>query len=151
MEPISATLEVKKYTLINDALSFSGVLLLCWSFYLWSKANNYLESAVYATGVVIEHKHPDNSKSGRPVVTFTAENNKEYTFTSNRGSYPLKHKIGETVTITHPKTRPNKAQIDGYPNIWSAPITIGITGIFCFIIGTYTNYRLSRTGKKTWK
>ena len=85
-----------------------------------------MESRIAATGTVVELTDRVTA-SGRssifcPIVEFTASSGEKIRFTSDFGSRPAGHKIGQTVKIRYDAADPQKAEIESTMNRWMVPL-----------------------------
>ncbi len=108
-----------------------GVVLLgaaAWTFY---KQRDKAMSGVRATGKVIdltrEITTPGSTGVYYPVVEFTLPSGETITFTSDYGTRPASHKVGQSVTVRYDPDDPQKAEVDSALSIWLVP------GILAFI------------------
>ena len=64
-----------------------------------------------------------------PVVEFTVPSGEKISFTSDFGSLPAMHKIGQSVKIRYDTVDPQKAEIDSAMNIWLVPLILVFMGL----------------------
>jgi hypothetical protein len=90
-----------------------------WAYF---KQQRTMESRVATTGTVVELTDRITA-SGRasmicPVVEFTLSSGEKIRFTSEFGSRPAGHKIGQSVNIRYEAADPQKAEIESTMNCW---------------------------------
>src|SRR5512141_199130 len=89
---------------------FAGAI---WSYF---KQKNQMESRVPATGTVVElvHRATTGGRTGIfcPVVEFSVPSGQKIRFTSDFGSRPAGHKVGQNVNIRYDPVDPQKAEIE---------------------------------------
>ncbi len=91
------------------------------------------ESRVATTGTVVELTDRITA-SGRasmicPVVEFTAPSGERIRFTSEFGSRPAGHKIGQSVNVRYDAADPQKAEVDSAMNQWLVPLILVFMGM----------------------
>ena len=101
---------------------------------LWAyfKQQRQMESRVAATGTVVELTSRVTA-SGRaniicPVVEFTASSGEKIRFTSEFGSLPARHRIGQSVNVRYDAVDPQKAEIESAMNLWLIPLILVFMG-----------------------
>jgi hypothetical protein len=92
-----------------------------------------MESRVAAVGTVVELTTRVTA-SGRssmicPVVEFTAPSGGKIRFTSEFGSRPAGHKVGQSVNVRYDPVDPQKAEIESTMNLWLVPLILVFMGI----------------------
>ncbi len=102
---------------------------------LWAyfKQQRQMESRVAATGTVVELTSRVTA-SGRgsiicPVVEFTASSGEKIRFTSDFGSRPAGHKVGQSVNVRYDAADPQKAEIESAMNRWLIPLILVFMGV----------------------
>ncbi len=122
--------------IVGTIFSCVGVGLLALTFYLYTQQVNFMKQAIPAQGTV-----SDLSLGGEdndvyfPSITFKSKEGELIHFTSNVGSNPPSHRVGETVEILYDPSDPNKAQINDTFELWLAPIITGFIGAIFTLIG----------------
>lgn len=96
-----------------------------WAYF---KQQQTMESRVATTGTVVELTDRITA-SGRasmicPVVEFTVASGEKIRFTSEFGSRPAGHKIGQSVNVRYDATDPQKAEIESTMNSWLVPLIL---------------------------
>jgi len=101
---------------------------------LWAyfKQQRQMESRAVATGTVVELTSRVTA-SGRgsmicPVVEFTTSSGEKIRFTSDFGSRPAGHKIGQSVNVRYDAADPQKAEIESAMNLWLIPLILVFMG-----------------------
>lgn len=106
-----------------SALGLIGVAV--WAYF---KQQQTMESRVATTGTVVELTDRITA-SGRasmicPVVEFTVASGEKIRFTSEFGSRPAGHKIGQSVNVRYDAADPQKAEIESTMNSWLVPLIL---------------------------
>lgn len=96
-----------------------------WAYF---KQQQTMESRVATTGTVVELTDRITA-SGRasmicPVVEFTVPSGEKIRFTSEFGSRPAGHKIGQSVNVRYDAADPQKAEIESTMNSWLVPLIL---------------------------
>ena len=99
---------------------------------LWAyfKQQRQMQSRVAAVGTVVELTTQATARGSIicPVVEFTASSGEKIRFTSEFGSRPAGHKIGQSVNIRYDATDPQKAEIESAMNLWLIPLILVFMG-----------------------
>ncbi|HEU0296886.1 MAG TPA: DUF3592 domain-containing protein [Anaerolineales bacterium] len=101
-----------------------------WSYF---KQQRTMQSRVAATGTVVELTSRITA-SGRstiicPVVEFTAPSGEKVRFTSEFGSRPASHSIGQSVAVRYDPADPQKAEIESAMSLWLTPLILVFMGV----------------------
>lgn len=112
--------------------SVSAFGLLGGALWAYFKQQRQMESRVATTGTVVELTSRVTA-SGRgsmicPVVEFTASSGEKVRFTSEFGSRPAGHKIGQSVNVRYDAADPQKAEIESAMNLWLIPLILVFMG-----------------------
>lgn len=100
-----------------------------WSYFSQQRK---MAGRVSAVGTVVELTNQVTA-SGRaslicPVVEFTASSGGKIRFTSDFGSRPAGHNIGQSVKIRYDPLDPQHAEIDSVMNLWLVPLILVFMG-----------------------
>ena len=99
---------------------------------LWTyfKQQRQMESRVAAVGTVVELTTQVTARSSIicPVVEFTASSGEKIRFTSEFGSRPAGHKVGQSVNVRYDAADPQKAEIESAMNLWLIPLILVFMG-----------------------
>ena len=107
-----------------------------WTFF---KQQQTMESRAATTGTVVELTDRITA-SGRasmicPVVEFTTVTGEKIRFTSEFGSRPAGHKIGQSVNVRYDAADPQKAEIESTMNRWLVPLILVFMGVIACCMG----------------
>jgi hypothetical protein len=107
-----------------------------WAYF---KQQQTLESRVATTGTVVELTDRITA-SGRasmicPAVEFTIPSGEKIRFTSEFGSRPAGHKVGQSVNVRYEAADPQKAEIESPMNRWLVPLILGFMGVIAGCMG----------------
>jgi hypothetical protein len=155
----------KALKLISGVFSAVGVGMLVGSFFAFTDTRSFISRAVEAEGQVIGlDRSRSSSGSGsssttyRPVVEFTSATGKRIEFTSNVGSNPPSHRVGESVRVLYDPVDPDSARIKSFFQLWFVFIiffvlglifaAIGLTMILLRVRGRQRTEWLSRHGRR---
>ena len=121
------------FLLMGLCFGISALGLLGGAVWAYFKQQRTLESRVEATGSVVELTSRITT-SGRshiicPVVEFTAPSGEKIRFTSDFGSFPATHQIGQSVKVRYDPVDPQKAEIDSATNRWLMPLILIFMGV----------------------
>jgi Na+/proline symporter len=94
-----------------------------WAYF---KQQRTVESRFAATGIVVELATQVTQRGSIfcPVVEFTVPSGEKIRFTSDFGSRPAGHKIGQSVNVRYDATDPQKAEIESTMNSWLVPLIL---------------------------
>jgi len=94
-----------------------------WAYF---KQQRTMESRIATTGTVVELITQVTQRSSIlcPVVEFTIPSGEKIRFTSDFGSRPAGHKIGQSVNVRYEAADPQKAEIESTMNRWLAPLIL---------------------------
>jgi Protein of unknown function (DUF3592) len=121
------------FLLMGLCFGLSSFALLGGAVWTYFSQKRTAESRVTAAGIVVELVSRVTT-SGRasmmcPVVEFTASSGEKIKFTSEFGSLPASHKIGQIVTVRYDPVEPQKAEIDSTMTRWSGPVVYIFMGV----------------------
>ena len=126
----------------------SSFALLGGAVWTYFSQHRKVESQVKAVGTVVELVSRVTT-SGRasmicPVVEFTASSGEKIKFTSEFGSLPAGHKIGQSVTVGYDPVEPQKAEIDSTTTRWLGPVVYVFMGVIacCLSVSFLAFYAL---------
>ena len=92
-----------------------------------------MESRTAATGTVVELSMgvgaSGHASMYYPVVEFTASSGEKIRFTSEFGSRPASHKIGQSVNVRYDAADPQKAEIESGMSLWLTPVILVFMGV----------------------
>ena len=107
-----------------------------------------MESRLAAVGTVVELATRVTA-SGRsnmicPVVEFTVPSGEKIRFTSDFGSRPAGHQVGQSVNVRYDAGDPQKAEIESAMSLWLIPIILVFMGVIacCLAIAFLGVYAL---------
>lgn len=103
----------------------------------------YQDYALETNGVQVEgtvisllmSQDDDGSTSYAPVVRFTSQGGREFTFTGTVYSSPPAYQTGQKVTVLYPIDRPGDAKVKGEGSLLM--IIFGIVGGFEILLGLF--------------
>jgi len=117
----------------------SALGLLGGAVWAYFKQQQTAERRVATTGTVIELTESVTA-NGRasmlcPVVEFTTVTGEKIRFTSEFGSRPAGHKIGQSVNVRYEAADPQKAEIESTMNRWLVPAILVFMGMIAGCMG----------------
>jgi hypothetical protein len=121
------------FLIMSLCFGLSSFGLLGGAVWAYFKGQRTAESRVAATGTVVELTDRITT-SGRasmicPIVEFTIPSGEKIRFTSDFGSRPAGHKIGQSVNIRYDPSDPQKAEIESAMNLWMVPLILVFMGV----------------------
>jgi len=121
------------FLVMGLCFGLSSFALLGGAVWAYFSQQRKTESQVKAVGAVVELVSRVTA-SGRssmlcPVVEFTASSGEKIKFTSEFGSRPAGHKIGQSVTVGYDPVEPQKAEIDSTTTRWLVPLIYVFMGL----------------------
>jgi len=104
--------------------------LLSGALWAYFKQQRQMQSRVAAVGTVVELTTQATARGSIicPVVEFTASSGEKIRFTSEFGSRPAGHKIGQSVNVRYDAVDPQKAEIESAMNLWLIPLILVFMG-----------------------
>jgi hypothetical protein len=129
-------------------LAFALLVGAVWTFF---SQRRKMESRVLAVGTVVELATQVTANARAtiicPIVEFTAPSGEKIRFTSDFGTLPASHKIGQSVNVRYDPLNPQQAEIDSAMNIWLTPLILIFMGIVaCCLAVTFLGvYALAGT------
>ena len=126
----------------------SALGLLVGAVWAYFSQQRKMESRISATGTVVELTERITA-SGRssmicPVIEFTIPSGEKIRFTSEFGSRPAGHKVGQGVNVRYDPVDPQKAEIESTMTLWLVPLILAFMGILacCLAIAFLVVYGL---------
>ena len=121
------------FLLMGICFGISALGLLGGALWAYFKQQRQMEKRVAAIGTVVELTSRVTA-SGRaniicPVVEFPVPSGETIRFTSDFGSLPARHKIGQSVNIRYDPVDPQKAEIESAMNLWLIPLILVFMGV----------------------
>lgn len=136
------------FLLMGLCFGLSSFALLGGAVWAYLSQQRKAESQGKAVGTVVELVSRATA-SGRsnmlcPVVEFTASSGEKIKFTSEFGSRPAGHKIGQSVTVGYDPVEPQKAEIDSTTTRWLVPLIYVFMGLIacCLAVSFLVFYGL---------
>jgi hypothetical protein len=104
------------YLFMGICFSISSLGLLAGAVWAFFRGRRQAEDRLPAIGTVVELVSRI-SASGRssiiaPVVEFSLPDGRKFRFTSDFGSMPARHRVGQVVNVKYDPGDPQKAEID---------------------------------------
>jgi len=107
-----------------------------WAYF---KQQRTMESRVMTTGTVVELTESVTASSRAsmlcPVVEFTTVTGEKIRFTSEFGSRPAGHKVGQSVNVRYEAADPQKAEIESTMSRWLVPLILGFMSVIAGCMG----------------
>jgi uncharacterized protein DUF3592 len=146
---------MKVLKIISGVFSTVGLGMLVGSFFIFSNTSRFIAGAREAEGKVIAlDRSRSSSSSGsssttyRPVVEFTSGTGKRIEFTSNVGSSPPSHRVGESVTVLYNPADPYRARIKSFFQLWFGVLIVFLLGLVFAAIGLSMIFMRARGRKR---
>lgn len=112
--------------LIFANLFFAGFCL--WGAYAGYISWRLEQEGVTTTGTVVRLEESDSAEGGccvySPVIEFTANDDRTYTFEGDTASDPPAYDVGEEVNVLYDPNDPDTAQINKWTERWLFPMII---------------------------
>lgn len=111
----------------------AAVGLLGGAVWAFVKQQRTMSNRIEATGTVVELTRRTTA-SGRsniicPVVEFSVPSGEKIRFTSEFGSLPARHTVGQSVNIRYDAADPHQAEIESAMSLWLVPIILIFMGV----------------------
>lgn len=121
------------FLLMGLCFGMSAFALLAGAVWAYFSRQRKMENRVAAVGTVVELTTQITTSARAsiicPVVEFTASSGEKIRFTSDFGSRPAGHKIGQSVNVHYDPVDPQKAEIDSAMNLWLTPLILVFMGV----------------------
>jgi hypothetical protein len=127
------------FLLMGLCFSLASVALLVGAVWTFFSQQHQAENRATASGIVVELVSRITT-SGRssmycPVVEFTAASGEKIKFTSEFGTLPASHKIGQSVSVRYDAADPQKAEVDSTTTRWLGPLVFVFMGVVTCCLG----------------
>ncbi len=121
------------FPLMGTCFGISAIGLFIGAVWSYFKQQQIMGSRAATTGTVVELTDRITA-SGRatmicPIVEFTAPSGEKVRFTSEFGSRPAGHKIGQSVNVRYDTLDSQKAEIESTMNQWLIPLILAFMGV----------------------
>ena len=119
------------FLIMSLCFGTSAFALLVGAAWTYFSQQRKMESRLAAVGTVVELTTRATARSSIicPVVEFTALSGEKIKFTSEFGSRPAGHKIGQSVNVRYDPVDMQKAEIDSKMNLWLVPLILVFIGV----------------------
>ena len=99
-----------------------------WTYF---KGQRMLQSRVATTGTVMELTRQNTTRGYIlcPVVEFTIPSGEKIRFTSEFGSRPASHTIGQSIAVRYDPADPHKAEVESAMSLWLVPLIMVFMGV----------------------
>ncbi len=136
------------FLVMGSCFGIAAVALLGGAVWAYITQQRKMSDRAEATGTVVELTRTTTA-SGRsniicPVVEFTIPSGEKIRFTSDFGSLPAKHTIGQSVKVRYDTVDPHKAEIDSAMSLWLTPLILVFMGVIacCLAISFLATFGL---------
>jgi hypothetical protein len=106
---------------------------------VWSyvKQQRQMQSRLPATGTVVDLAARQGNRGiiYCPVVEFSVPSGEKGRFTSEFGSRPATHQVGQSVNVRYNPVDPQKAEIESAMSIWLTPLILVFMGAIACCLG----------------
>jgi hypothetical protein len=127
------------FLLMGLCFSVAAVGLLGGAVWAFVSQQRKMNDHVQTTGTVVDliYRTTASARSNIicPVVEFTAPSGEAIRFTSDFGSMPASHKVGQTVNLRYDPVDPHQAEIDSMMNRWLVPAILVFMGSIACCLG----------------
>ncbi len=136
------------FLLASLCLGVAAFGLFAGAVWAYFRQKSQMESRAPAAGTVVElvlrSTTPGRTGIYCPVVEFTTTAGERIRFTSDFGSRPASHKIGQTVNVRYDPADPQKAEIESGMTTWLSSLILGFMGLIacCLTIAVLVAYVL---------
>ena len=115
------------FGLCSGLAAFALLVGAAWSYF---KQQRTMQSRVPTNGVVVElAQRPGNRGYVYcPVVEFSVPSGEKITFTSEFGSRPASHQIGQMIAVRYDSADPQNAEIESGLSLWLFPLIMVFMG-----------------------
>ena len=119
------------FLLMGLCFGISAFGLLVGAAWTYFKQQQTMESRVAATGTVVELTQQNTTRGYIlcPVVEFTVPSGEKIRFTSEFGSRPASHTIGQSIAVRYDAADPQKAEVESAMSLWLVPLIMVFMGL----------------------
>jgi hypothetical protein len=123
------------FGLCSGLAAFGLLAGAAWSYF---KQRSATQSRVAVTGTVAELIQQTTTRGYIlcPVVEFTIPSGEKIRFTSEFGSRPASHTVGQNVTVRYDPADPQKAEIESGMSLWLTPLIMVFMGAIACCLAT---------------
>jgi hypothetical protein len=118
--------------LFGVAFFVLGPCALAWALISAYRTHTFLQRSVTAQATIVRLNAVRSLRhrtwSYQPVFTFTADDGRSYTLTSNYATNPPAFKAGEHATVHYEKDHPEQARLDSFTQLWMFDVIDGALG-----------------------
>ena len=115
-----------------------------WTYF---KGQRTLQSQVATSGTVVELTRQNTTRGYIlcPVVEFTIPSGEKIRFTSEFGSRPASHSIGQSIAVRYEPADPHKAEVESTMSLWLVPLIMVFMGLIacCLTVAFLVLYGLN--------
>ncbi len=124
------------FVIMGTCFGLAAFGLLAGAVWAYLSQRNKMEGRVATVGTVVELTTQATTQSSIicPVVEFTTLTGEKIRFTSDFGSRPAGHKIGQSVNVRYDAADPQKAEIESTLTLWITPIILTFMGLIAFCL-----------------
>ena len=106
-----------------------------WAYF---KGQRTLQNRVAATGTVVKLTQQNTARGYIlcPVVEFTIPSGERIRFTSEFGSRPASHTIGQSIAVRYDPADPQNAEVESTMSLWLVPLIMVFMGMIagCLLV-----------------
>jgi hypothetical protein len=128
------------FLIMGLCFSMAAVGLLGGAVWAFLNQQRKTNERVQTTGTIVDLVSRGTSSARSnvicPVVEFTTISGETIRFTSDFGTMPASHKVGQTVNIRYDPVDPHQAEIDSTMNRWLVPAILVFMGSIACCLGT---------------
>jgi hypothetical protein len=121
------------FLLMGLCMAIASPVLLAGAAWSYFSQKRKMEERQPAAGTVVElvHRITGSGRGGIycPVVEFTATSGQVVRFTSEFGSRPAMHRVGQSVDVRYDPADPHKAEINSTVSRWLTPAILVFMGL----------------------
>ena len=116
------------FGLCSGLAAFGLLSGAAWTYF---KQQRTMQSRVATTGTVVELTQQNTTRGYIlcPVVEFTTPSGEKIRFTSEFGSRPASHAIGQSVAVRYDPADPQKAEVESAMSLWLVPLIMVFMGV----------------------
>jgi hypothetical protein len=123
--------EVIMFLIMGTCFGLSAFGLLAGAVWAYFSQQRKMESRAAAVGTVVDLITRATTRSSIicPVVEFTTSSGEKIRFTSEFGSRPTGHKVGQSVNVRYDPVDTQKAEIESTMSLWLTPLILVFMGL----------------------
>ena len=127
------------FLIMGLCFGLAALGLLAGAAWAYFSQQRKMQSRVPTNGTVVELAQRPGNRSTIfcPVVEFTVPSGETIRFTSEFGSRPASHTVGQVVAVRYDPADPQKAEVESDMSLWLMPAIVGGMGAIACCLSVF--------------